>query len=306
VKTSTTRYMLLILGAALLVMSLATGMPAAYGAPLAALTPTAEPATRTPRPQPTNTAAPATAQPRPTITPSDVPAPIDTPTAQPPKHDERTNPALTKSVSPDQAQIGDTLNFVLTVTNHGDRTADDVVVTDPLPDFLDVLDAGADRGDVAVDGRTVTVKIGAVAPGEVISIHIHAQVNAQAQPPGGTNTARLTTSNDSNDTSDDTASASVSIAPGLVLAATPSATALPEQTATPEQPAAASTGGSPPHPVRVAGGAGTAPRPRMPRTGAADAPTDNALPLALFGLGAIVLSLLIGRRGRARAYSSGQ
>jgi uncharacterized repeat protein (TIGR01451 family) len=293
--------MLLIVGVALLVMSVATSIPAAYGAPLAALTPTTEPATRTPQPQPTNTAAPTTTeQPRPTLTPTDVPPAIDTPTPQP--HDrERSNPVLTKSVSPDVAQIGDTITFVLTVTNHGDKTADDVVVTDPLPDFLDVLDANADKGTVAVDGRTVTVSIGPVAPGEVITIHIRAQVNAQAQPPGGTNTARLTTSSDSNDTSDDTASASVSIPLGLMLALTPSPTPLPEQTATPEQLPAASTGGASSHPVAVGGGAGTAPRPRMPRTGGADAPTDNALPLALLGLAAISSSLLIGRRGRAKA-----
>jgi uncharacterized repeat protein (TIGR01451 family) len=293
--------MLLIVGAALLGMSAATGVPAVYGAPLAALTPTAEPATRTP-PQPTDTSIPATAtqQPRPTITPTDVPAAADTPTPQPHER-EHSNPAITKSVSPSEAQIGDTVDFTLHVTNHGDKTADDVVVTDSLPDFLDVLDAGADRGDVRVDGRTVTVVIGALAPGEVITIHIRAQVNAQAQPPGGTNTARLTTSSDSNDTNDDSASASVSIPQGLVLAATPSPTALPEQTATPEQPAAASTGGGSSHPVRVDSGAGTAPRPRMPRTGAADAPTNSALPLALLGLASIGLSLLIGRRGRAKA-----
>ena len=297
---SISKYMLLIVGAALLVMGAATSMPAAYGAPLAALTPTAEPATRTPLPQATDTAAPATEQPRPTLTPTDVPA--DTPTPQPHESNDRANPALTKSVSPDEAQIGDTVDFALTVSNHGDKTAEDVVVTDPLPDFLDVLDAGADRGAVAVDGRTVTVSIGSVAPGEVITIHIRARVNAQAQPPGGTNTAWLTTSNDSNDTSDDSASASVTIAQGLVLAATPSPTAPPEQTVTPEQPPAASAGGASQHPSRVGGGAGTAPRPHMPRTGAADAPTNNALPLALLGLAAISLGLLIGRRSKAKLY----
>ncbi|MFL5800166.1 MAG: DUF11 domain-containing protein [Roseiflexaceae bacterium] len=303
-KTSTTKYMLLILGAALLVMSAATSMPTAYGAPLAALTPTAEPATRTPLPQPTNTAAPATAteQPRPTLTPTDVPAANDTPTPQPHERNQRANPALTKSVRPDEAQIGDTVDFALTVTNHGDKTAQDVVVTDPLPNFLDVLDVSIDKGVAAVDGRTVTVSIGPVAPDEVIAIHIRAQVNGQAQPPGGTNTARLTTSSDSNDTSDDSASASVSISLGLVLIATPSPTAPLEQTAAPEQPPAATAGAAPQHPSRVAGGAGTAPRPRMPRTGAADAPTNNALPLALLGLGAIVLSLLIGRRSKTKPY----
>lgn len=300
-KTSIPRCMLLTVGAALLGMSAAASVPAVYSAPLAALTPTAEPATRTPVPQPTNTSAPpaATGQPRPTLTPTDVPPMIDTPTPEPHER-EHSNPAITKSVSPAEAQIGDTLDFKLTVTNHGDKTAEDVVVTDSLPDFLDVLDASADKGAVAVDRRTVSVHIGSVAPDEVIVIHIRAQVNAQALPPGGANTARLTTSSDSNDTRDDTASASVSIAAGLALAATPSPTAPPEQTATPEQPPATSAGGGPQRPVAVDSGAGTVPRPRMPRTGAVDAPANHALPLALLGLAAIGLSLLIGRRGRAK------
>jgi uncharacterized repeat protein (TIGR01451 family) len=303
VKTSITKYILQITGISLLLLAGAlVGLPAAYGAPLAALTPTAEPATRTPAPQPTNTSPPnaPTQQPRPTLTPTAVPAATDTPTPQSHTPNQRANPALTKSVSPAEAHVGDMLDFTLTVTNHGDKTAEDVVVTDPLPDFLDVVGATADQGTVAISGRTVVVTIGAVAPGETITIHIRAQVNEQAQPPVGANTATLTTSSNSNDTSDDVASASIAITPGLVLAATPSPTAALEQTATPEQPAA-TAGGAVPRSARVAGGAATAPRPRLPHTGGADEPTNTALPLALLGLGAISLSLLIGRHGRAKA-----
>jgi uncharacterized repeat protein (TIGR01451 family) len=298
VKISIIKYILLIIGAVLFVMGAAAGVPAAHGAPLAALTPTAEPATRTPS-QPTNTPLPntPTQQPRPTLTPTDVPAATDTPTPQPHARNQRANPALAKSVSAAEAQIGDTLDFTLIVTNYGDKTAEDVVVTDPLPDFLDVVDVTTDQGTATIDGRTVVVTIGAVAPGAVITIHIRASVNERAQPPVGANTATLTTSSDSNDTSDDVASVSIAITPGLVLAATPSPTAPLEQTATPEQPAA-TTGGAVP---RASGGAAQAPRQRLPHTGGADAPTNSAWLLALLGLGAIVLSLVIGRQGRAKA-----
>lgn len=295
-KISITQYMLLIVGVALLLASGLASMPVANGAPLAALTPTAEPPTRTPVPAATNTPVP-----QPTQAPTDVPQPADTPTPQLPDRNSRANPVLSKSVSPAEARIGDMVDFSLIVINQGNETADDVVVTDPLPDFLDVVDAASDKGSVAVDGRTVTVTIGSVAPGEMISIRIRAQVHAQALPPGGTNTATLTTSSDSNDRSDDSASASVAILQEtMVLAVTPSPSATPEPTpiVTSEQPPAAPAGGdsASSRSPRVAGGAGGAPRPGMPRTGAEDSPGSATL-LALLGLGAVVASLLIRRRG---------
>jgi uncharacterized repeat protein (TIGR01451 family) len=296
VKTSIMQYMLLIVGVALLLVSGLASMPVANGAPLAALTPTAEPPTRTPLPPATSI---PTDVPQPTQAPTDVPQPTETPVAQPPDGNPRANPVLTKSVSPAEAHIGDMVEFTLIVINQGNETADDVVVTDVLPDFLDVVDAASDKGTVAVDGRTVTVTIGPVAPGEVISIRIRAQVNAQALPPGGTNTARLATSSDSNDRGDDTASANVAILQEtMVLVATPSATPEPTPIATSEQPPAApsSGGAAGSSSPRAVGGAGDAPRPGMPPTGAKDSSGGTAL-LALLGLGAIVASLLIRRRG---------
>jgi len=297
VTSSLIKHTLLAAGVLVVLLSESPGAASTtYAIPPAALTPTGEPATRTPIPA---TTIIATHQPRPTLTPTNAaPAATDTPTPRPHNHNAHANPALTKSASPTEAQIGDSIDFRLTITNYGDEEADDVVLTDPLPEFLDVVDVTADKGTFTITGRTVVIVLGTLAPGETIAVHIRAQVNAQARPPGGTNTATLTTSSDSNDTRDDVAGASVAITPlNAVLAATPSATMVGEATAIPAQPTTA-TGRGPAHsrPVPVSGGAGGAPRPRMPRTGAIDGPAGVAWPLTLLGLVAILLSLLIRRR----------
>ena len=152
-NTSTIRLLLLAAGALLLLLAILPGVPAAYAIPVAALTPTVEPPTRTPTPGPTST---PTAPPRPTVPPTDTPGPINTPQPRPTREPEteRADPAVTKAASPSEARIGDIVDFTITVTNHGGETADDVVVTDELPDFLDVIEANASKGTIAISGRT--------------------------------------------------------------------------------------------------------------------------------------------------------
>lgn len=79
--------------------------------------------------------------------------------------------------------------------NRGSLPAENVVVNDTLPVYLDILGVSADRGAVAVSGHTVTVKIGTVEPGEIITIRIRTRINELAPAPlVGFNTAVLTTS----------------------------------------------------------------------------------------------------------------
>jgi uncharacterized repeat protein (TIGR01451 family)/MYXO-CTERM domain-containing protein len=221
--------------------------------------------------------------------------PVPTATSGTPKPEkERADPAVTKSVSPSEAQIGDIVDFTITVTNHGGETADDVVVTDQLPDFLDVVDAQTSKGTIATSGRTVVTTIGSVAPDEVVIIHIHAQVNAQALPPGGRNSVSLTSSNNSDNSDNNSASVMISI---LTPATSP--TAMPtELPGTPAgnaptvAPAGAASSGKPDHPP-------VAP-PKLPATGAGDDGSDTSWQLALLGLAAIALSLSLRRRGTSK------
>jgi uncharacterized repeat protein (TIGR01451 family) len=266
----------------LILLAMAPAVPAAYAIPLAALTPTAEPPTRTP---PGGTSQP-TLPPRPTIQPTTQP-----PAGTPKPGTERADPAVTKAVSPSEARIGDIVDFTITVTNHGGETADDVVVTDQLPDFLDVVESNTSKGTITTSGRTVVTTIGSVAPGEVVIIHIRAQVNAQALPPGGRNSVSLMSSNNSDDPDNNVGSVAITI---LTPAASPTV-APTEVLATPSSAA----------PTAISAGAGasnspaqTRPaRPSLPATGAGDDHLGTTWPLALLGFTMILLSLLLRRRG---------
>jgi uncharacterized repeat protein (TIGR01451 family)/MYXO-CTERM domain-containing protein len=275
--------MLLASGVALLLLSaVSAAAPTAYAIPPAALTPTAEPPTRTSTSQPaTPIPVTATLPPRPTVSPTDTALPTNTPKPRPTddSESEPAEPALTKSANVGEARIGDIIDFTLTVTNHGGETADDVVVTDALPDFLDVVDVAASTGAVTVDGRTVVIAIGQVAPKAVVIIHIRGRVNAQAQPPGGRNTATLTSSNHSDKPKNNVDSVDISIlAAGAATASPTSAVVSP----TAEVPTVAPTAiVAPPH---------------LPNTGAAEGPASHSWLLALLGLAAIGLSLLLRRR----------
>ena len=73
---------------------------------------------------------------------------------------------LTKAVSDPAPNVGDTVNYTLTLTNSGPDAASGVVVSDPLPAGLTFIDATASQGiyDAASGRWTVgTVNGGATA-----------------------------------------------------------------------------------------------------------------------------------------------
>src|SRR5262245_13091617 len=164
------RAAMIAIGLALLAAAIAPsfGQRRVAAASLLAITDTPEPPTLTPiltvTPSP---ATPVIATSTPTPPSGAVTPP---PTKVPPSG--TADPAITKAVNVPEAHIGDEVIFTLTVTNRGTVNAADVVVTDPVPDFLDVIEATTTRGNVSSEGRTVRVVIGTVAPGEVITITI--------------------------------------------------------------------------------------------------------------------------------------
>jgi uncharacterized repeat protein (TIGR01451 family) len=233
-----------------------TTLPRAIAVPPAAVT-------GTPTEQPTRT---------PTNTPNN---PIPTPTNTPrPSKPGLADPLITKAVNVAEARIGDEVTFTIKVTNKGNDFAEDVVVTDPLPDYLDVIEATTTRGNVSSSGRTVIVDIGRVAPGEEITIRIRVRVNERAQPPEGRNGVTLVTSSPSDDPRNNTSQVTFRI----VGDATPTLTTLP---ATPQPTATA---------VPV-------PR-RLPRTGGGDGSGGLVALATLAGLLGLGGSLLLRRRLR--------
>jgi uncharacterized repeat protein (TIGR01451 family)/MYXO-CTERM domain-containing protein len=222
-------------------------------------TPT-EPPTRTPTDTPTTGTA--------------TPTPTATPTKKPPSKPGFADPAITKSASVGEARIGDEVAFTISVTNLGNETAADVVVTDSLADYLDLLDVTTTRGDVSVGGQTVTVNVGEVAPGDVVSVRIRTRVNERAQPPGGRNGATVTTTSPGDDPSNNTSEVT------FTIGAAPTPTATPELQQSPAPPAP---------PVRPS---------RLPRTGTPDDGSSGVVLAAALGLAAVGVSLLLRRRAR--------
>ncbi|GAB4437453.1 MAG: hypothetical protein OHK0015_30220 [Chloroflexi bacterium OHK40] len=212
-KASPARALLFVIGIMLIGWGLAPrlSVPAA-AAPLLLVTETstAEPPTLTPsptrteNPQPPITVTPsstATATPIPSAPPDeedDDPDPTATPTASatpvPTPQGIGPDPAISKSVSPGSAVVGDTVTYTIIAANIGDAPAAGVVVEDTLPAFLAVGEVQTTRGQVSVNGQTVRVEIGDLGPGETVEIRVTARVTAPASAPNNTNLAAISSS----------------------------------------------------------------------------------------------------------------
>jgi uncharacterized repeat protein (TIGR01451 family) len=178
--------------------------------PTATVAITPVPPTNTPAP-PTDTPLPATNTP---IVPTDAPPrdregqqPTATPTATPLLVATATvtptlpaaDPAISKSVSPASAIVGQSVTYTILVVNQGGSPASGVVVEDTLPAFLAIGEVSATRGQVTVSGQTVRVEIGDLAAGETVEIRVNARVTAPAAAPNNTNLAVVSsTSPDAN------------------------------------------------------------------------------------------------------------
>ena len=260
------KFLLLSLWVALLILAgIPNGAQRLAAAPIAVVTGTE---------QPTRTPTPVSA----TVTPvaTDTPGAPSTPTPKPPAGPGLADPSITKAVNVSQARVGDEVTFTITVINNGPNTAYDVVVTDPFPEYLDVIEATTTRGNISSQGRTVIITIGAVGAKEQITIRIRTRVNALAQPPEGRNSVSLTTSSDGDNPDNNRSQVSFQIIGDATATVAP-------------QP-------SPAAPTPIAPTA--APPRQLPRTGVEDGSMAFAL-LAACGLLAAGMGLLM-RKGARR------
>jgi LPXTG-site transpeptidase (sortase) family protein len=134
-----------------------------------------------PTPTVTNT---ATITPTPTVTPSPTITGTITPIIN-----------LVKSVNPTQAQVSQFFTFTIQVSNTGNGSVTNAVLTDPFPTVLTVTAVNTSRGQGSINSttRTVTVNIGTMDPGTSATITILAQVNNTATTTVDlTNTATMT------------------------------------------------------------------------------------------------------------------
>ncbi len=130
--------------------------------------------TPTPAPGTTATVSPApgttaTVSPAPGTTATVNPAPGATATVNPQGHPKLN---ISKTVDPPQSPVGTQVIFTVVVTNNGTADASNVTVSDPVPSQFQVLSASTTKGAVQISGQVVSVSIGTMAPGEVVTITI--------------------------------------------------------------------------------------------------------------------------------------
>lgn len=177
--------------------------------------PTDEPRRSTDTPLPTNTPLP-TSTPG-AGTPSATPSPLPGPDL-----------SLTKEVAGSAlVQVGDTVEYQITVTNQGSEPVNDVVITDDLPVFLELVSASASQGQVEVNGSSVVVTIGRLEPGAQVTLTIIARVARYALPSESGNVAVARSSDIIDPTANNSDRADVTIQPPGSPTAGPGPVVLP-------------------------------------------------------------------------------
>ena len=107
------------------------------------------------------------------------------------------DPAVTKYGSPSSATVGSVVVYTISVGNNGSVNAANVVLTDTKPAFLDIVSITVSPNPgltPIISGNTFTINFGIVRPIDMYVITLVTRVNAQGQPPGGSNQVSITTS----------------------------------------------------------------------------------------------------------------
>ena len=135
-----------------------------------------------------------------------------------------SDPAVSKSGSPEQAGIGDTVTFTIVVSNNGPGNADNVILTDIKPSFLDIVSVtiSPDTGQtITIVGNILTIDFGTVTPTDVFTVTVVTRVNSLGHPPGGVNAVSIATDSTDSDPDNNVSSATVGILePPVVLPST--------------------------------------------------------------------------------------
>jgi uncharacterized repeat protein (TIGR01451 family) len=118
--------------------------------------------------------------------------------------------ALAKTSDLSSASPGQPFHFFLTVTNNGPGTAHGVQVSDPLPAGLTLIDATPSQGSCS-GTSTVVCDLGDLAAGDQATVDLTV---SGGSPGDVTNTAQVTSATADSDTSNNQASATVTIASG--------------------------------------------------------------------------------------------
>ncbi|UCC65838.1 MAG: DUF11 domain-containing protein [Anaerolineae bacterium] len=91
--------------------------------------------------------------------------------------------AIAKRGAPPEVSPGEEVAFTIEVTNRGSESAVDVVVTDEVSEYLEILEVTTTQGTVTIEGQTIRVDVGVIGPDFVVEIVIRARVRDDAPSP---------------------------------------------------------------------------------------------------------------------------
>jgi uncharacterized repeat protein (TIGR01451 family) len=90
---------------------------------------------------------------------------------------------LSKTVDPAETWPGEEVTWTLWAVNNGNIACVDVVVTDDVPIYLEILDVTTTQGMVSIEDQRVTVQVGTMGPGFEIQIVIRTRVAPDTPAP---------------------------------------------------------------------------------------------------------------------------
>ncbi|MGB9723119.1 MAG: DUF11 domain-containing protein [Chloroflexia bacterium] len=90
------------------------------------------------------------------------------------------DPQISKTGQPDCCNPGDPVTFIIVVTNVGNADVTNVLISDTLPAELTLQTVTTTKGLVTVQGNHFEVRIDRIAPGEIVTITVHAVVSEGA------------------------------------------------------------------------------------------------------------------------------
>ena len=125
--------------------------------------------------------------------------------------------SITKSGSPAEARVGDTVTYTLTATSSGGLSTG-VSIADTLPTGMTFLSASNSAGACEASGQTVSCPVGNLASGATATVTIQARADASGTM---VNTATVGGGQVESDTANNTASATTTVAADAVAPEAP-------------------------------------------------------------------------------------
>jgi len=131
----------------------------------------------------------ATSTSSPTVTPTSVSSTNVPPTTQ---NTRAADPVLSMAADPQLAEPGEIVTFTITIINHGDMPATNVIVSDPLESALQIGSAAASQGIFTINGQSVLFTVGSINPAQTVTLKVLTHVRGNVVPPMDViNTVRL-------------------------------------------------------------------------------------------------------------------